>query len=150
MTVCSCHVTYAFQSESTLSLVKWLSVRLRTKWFWVRVQLQSLKNFVLIYLVSEFGLKYFGWILLFKGNMFLLQIKNRNTMKWFAILLLILIFRLNWKVWNGSSANKLRQRIKFLFGIKKKNNSRFFPHILDSVHYIKYIRYNLFWTWLCT
>ena len=36
-----------FQSESTLysclkvSLAKWLSVRLRTKWFWVRVQLQS-------------------------------------------------------------------------------------------------------------
>ena len=25
-----------------ISLVKWLSVRLRTKWFWVRVQLQSL------------------------------------------------------------------------------------------------------------
>ena len=25
------------------SLAKWLSVRLRTKWFWVRVQLQSLK-----------------------------------------------------------------------------------------------------------
>ena len=68
MTVCSCHVTYAFQSESTLysclnvkellarsrreiwrwsnlnlkaSLAKWLSVRLRTKWFWVRVQLQK-------------------------------------------------------------------------------------------------------------
>ena len=54
--VCSCHVTYAFESESTLysclnvkellarsrSLAKWLSVRLRTKWFWVRVQLQSL------------------------------------------------------------------------------------------------------------
>ena len=26
-----------------ISLAKWLSVRLRTKWFWVRVQLQSLK-----------------------------------------------------------------------------------------------------------
>ena len=49
--VCSCHVTYAFQSESALysclnqlshliSLAKWLSVRLRTEWFWVRVQLQ--------------------------------------------------------------------------------------------------------------
>ena len=86
--VCSCHVTYAFQSESTLysclnvtellvwsrrkiwslcdcnwtrtqshlarkrtlnhlaSLTKSLSVRLQTKWFWVRVQLQSLKSFV--------------------------------------------------------------------------------------------------------
>ena len=86
--VCSCHVTYAFQSKSTLysclnvkellaqnrreiwssndcnctrthnhllrkwtlnhlaklaSLVKWLSVRLQTKWLWVWVQLQSLK-----------------------------------------------------------------------------------------------------------
>ena len=71
-TVCSCHVTYAFQSECTLyiclnvkellarnrrdiwslsehivkctaSLAKWLSVRLRIKWLWVRVPLQSLK-----------------------------------------------------------------------------------------------------------
>ena len=82
LTVCSCHVTNAFQSESTLyscldvkelharsrreiwrlSDCNWtqtqnhlvrkqtfnhlakLSVRLRTKWFWVRVQLQSLSN----------------------------------------------------------------------------------------------------------
>ena len=28
-----------------VSLAKWLSVRLRTKWFWVRVQLQSLTHF---------------------------------------------------------------------------------------------------------
>ena len=83
--VCSYHVTYAFQSESTLysclnvkellarsrreiwslsdcnwtrthnhlvhkrtlnhlaKLAKWLSVRLWTKWLWVRVQLQSIK-----------------------------------------------------------------------------------------------------------
>ena len=62
--VCSYHVTCAFQSESTLysclsvkellarnmcemilslSLAKWLSFRLRTEWFWVRVPLQSLK-----------------------------------------------------------------------------------------------------------
>ena len=27
-----------------VSLAKWLSVRLRTKWLWVRVQLQSLKK----------------------------------------------------------------------------------------------------------
>ena len=27
--------------EVKTSLAKWLSVRLRTKWFWVRVQLQS-------------------------------------------------------------------------------------------------------------
>ena len=82
MTVCSCHVTYAFQNESTLyscldvkEVLAWsrreiwrlsdcnwtqtqnhlvrkqtfnhlakLSVRLRTKWFWVRVQLQSHSN----------------------------------------------------------------------------------------------------------
>ena len=88
MNVCSCHVTYAFQSESALysclnvkelftrsrreirslsdcnwtgtqnhlglkrtlnhlaslaCLAKWLSVRLRIKWFWVPVRLQSLK-----------------------------------------------------------------------------------------------------------
>ena len=81
-TVCSYHVTYAIQSESTLCsglnvkkllswsrreiwnlsdcnwavthnylvqkrtlnhLAKWLSVRLWTKWLWVRVQLQSFK-----------------------------------------------------------------------------------------------------------
>ena len=83
LTVCSCHVTYAFESESTLysclnvkellarsrreiwrwsdcnwtrtqnhlalkrtlnrlaKLAKRLSVCLRAKWFWVRVQLQS-------------------------------------------------------------------------------------------------------------
>ena len=55
LTVCSYHVTYVFQSESTLysclnvkellalaSLAKRLSVRLRTKWLWVRVPMQSL------------------------------------------------------------------------------------------------------------
>ena len=91
LTVCSCHVTYTFQSESTLysclnftellarsrheiwslsgcnwtqtqnhlvrkrtpnhlaklaSLAKWLSIRLRTKWFWVWVQLESLNQIV--------------------------------------------------------------------------------------------------------
>ena len=30
------------QFNHLASLAKWLSVRLRTKWFWVRVQLQSL------------------------------------------------------------------------------------------------------------
>ena len=87
LSVCSCDVTYAFQSESTLysclnvkellarsrreiwslsdynwtrtqnqlvrkrtlnhlaSLAKWLSDCLRTKWFWFRVQLQSLTCF---------------------------------------------------------------------------------------------------------
>ena len=101
LTLCSYHVTYAFQSESTLntclnvkellarsrrviwslsdcnwtrtqnhlirkrtlnhlaklnsahsfkvSLAKWLSVRLRTKWFWVRAQLQSLKPSLLFF-----------------------------------------------------------------------------------------------------
>ena len=29
-------------------LAKWLTVRLRTKWFWVRVQLQSLNLFQLV------------------------------------------------------------------------------------------------------
>ena len=78
LTVCSCHVTYALQSESRVystvgrgrreiwslsdcnstrtqnhlvckrtlnhlaKLAKWLSVRLRTKWFWVRVELQKI------------------------------------------------------------------------------------------------------------
>ena len=59
LTVCSCHVRYAFQSESTLYSClnvkellarsrgeiwsfKWLSVFLRTVWFWAWVQLQSL------------------------------------------------------------------------------------------------------------
>ena len=45
-TVCSCHVTYAFESESTryscLNVKELLArVCLRTKWFWVRFQLQS-------------------------------------------------------------------------------------------------------------
>ena len=59
LTVCSCHVTYVFESESTLYSyvnVKELLPRrrreiwslsdcnwTRTKWFWVRVQLQSLR-----------------------------------------------------------------------------------------------------------
>ena len=34
--------------EPKASLAKWLSVRLRTKWFWVRVQLQSLNLILLI------------------------------------------------------------------------------------------------------
>ena len=33
----------AFLRKMFTSLAKWLSVRLRTKWFWVRVQLQSLQ-----------------------------------------------------------------------------------------------------------
>ena len=32
------------QLNHLASLAKWLSVRLRTKWLWVRVQLQSLKS----------------------------------------------------------------------------------------------------------
>ena len=45
LSVCSCHVTYAFHSKSTLySCRKWLSVRLPTKWFWIRVQMRSLEN----------------------------------------------------------------------------------------------------------
>ena len=88
MTVCSCNLTYVFQSESTLysclnvkelfawrkrkiwslseynwtrnqkhlvckqtlnHLAIWLSVCLRTKWFWVRVQLQLQTKFHLVY-----------------------------------------------------------------------------------------------------
>ena len=32
--------TTLFLNKHSTSLTKWLSVRLRTKWFWVRVQLQ--------------------------------------------------------------------------------------------------------------
>ena len=43
-TVSYYYVTYAFQSEFTLhGLAKWLSVRLRIKWWWVRIPLLSLK-----------------------------------------------------------------------------------------------------------
>ena len=58
--LCPCNDTYAFQNESTLYsclnvnakwlkgwiveyLAKCLSVRLRTKWFWVLIRFQSLK-----------------------------------------------------------------------------------------------------------
>ena len=92
--VCSCHVTYALQNESTLcsclnvkepiahirreiwnlndcnwirtqnhlvrkrtlndlAKLAWLSVRLRTKWFWVRVQLKSLRVWILQFLKYE-------------------------------------------------------------------------------------------------
>ena len=80
LTVCSCHVTYAFQSEFTpyscmnvkellarsrreilrLSDCNWTqtqnhlvrkrTLNLRTKWFWVRVQLNSLLKFCLQFL----------------------------------------------------------------------------------------------------
>ena len=53
--MCSYHVTYTFQCESTLCswlnvkelrprnrLAKWLSVRLRTKWLWVQIPLQDI------------------------------------------------------------------------------------------------------------
>ena len=89
-TVCSCRVTYVFQSESRLysclnvkkplleagvksevymtttriwssdyNLVKWLSVCLQTKWFWVWVQLQSFsptsaKNIYLYMLIETY------------------------------------------------------------------------------------------------
>ena len=33
---------------SFASLAKWLSVRLRTKWLWVRVPLQSLKHYIFV------------------------------------------------------------------------------------------------------
>ena len=70
MTVCSYHVTYVFQSESTLysclnvkellaqsrrEIWSWSDcnwTRTRTKWFWVRVQLQSLDT--LLFFDSKF------------------------------------------------------------------------------------------------
>ena len=39
---------YSEQLNHLASLAKWLSDRLRTKWFWVRVQLQSLLSYSLI------------------------------------------------------------------------------------------------------
>ena len=36
-------VIFYIQLNHLVSLAKWLSVRLRTKWLWVRVPLQSLK-----------------------------------------------------------------------------------------------------------
>ena len=61
LTVCCYHLTYAFQSESSLYIclnaqvqlnhlarfVKWLSVGWRTKWLWVRVPLMWLRLQVL-------------------------------------------------------------------------------------------------------
>ena len=35
------------------SLAKWLSVRLRTKWLWVRIPLQSLKTKKVLFLQSD-------------------------------------------------------------------------------------------------
>ena len=45
MTVCSCHVTYAFQSETTLYSCLNVKELLDIQWLWVRVQLQSLKQY---------------------------------------------------------------------------------------------------------
>ena len=133
MTVCSCHVTYGFQSESTLyswlnlkellaqsrreiwSLrdcnwtrthshlirkvalnhfaklavmvwVKWLSVRLRTKWLWIGVQLQSQKHCFLK--LMYFTVKYFleivckekpSYIRTYMPNQALREINIRKT-----------------------------------------------------------------------
>ena len=43
--VCFYYVTYEFELVMLGSLAKWLSVRLRTKWLWVRVPLQSHKHY---------------------------------------------------------------------------------------------------------
>ena len=109
MIVYSCHVSYAFQSESTLysclnikellaqnrrqiwslsdcnwtqthnhlvrkrtldnlaklaSLDKWLNVRLRTKWLWVQVQLQSLEMILVVSHIS-YPTSYWNWNLIF-------------------------------------------------------------------------------------
>ena len=56
-----------FQTKRTTSLAKWLSVRLRTKWSWVRVQLQSLHHFTfpilpfVTFLGIACGSAYFDW-----------------------------------------------------------------------------------------
>ena len=52
------------------SLAKWLSVRLRTKWFWVRVQLQSLhQKYLLPISVQRFQVdNLFCWNICFKEN----------------------------------------------------------------------------------
>ena len=142
-TVCSCHVTYAFQSEPTLysclnvkellvwsrreiwslsdcnwtrtqnklvckwtlnhfaklaSLPKWLSVGLRIKWFWVRVQLQPLKYWLQI--------ARFGWHNLCK-NAFIWKLFCRYTNK--CRFLTLNIFSL---VYLGRSENGERRRKK--------------------------------------
>ena len=80
MTVCSYYVTYLFQSESThpsestlrlkphSSLAKWLSIRLRTKWFWVRVPLQLQKTLLLVNLNKQKEKKMFKGFLKIYGN----------------------------------------------------------------------------------
>ena len=73
LTVCSCHVTCAFESwpgqaSGEASLAKWLSVRLRTKWFWVRVQLQSLHQRCLLSVQNQQEKCEINFLNLFKGN----------------------------------------------------------------------------------
>ena len=41
---CTVQISTHNSAQSLVSLAKWLSVRLRTKWLWVRVQLQSLNH----------------------------------------------------------------------------------------------------------
>ena len=50
MIITKMHRTDKYSKRSSIvskkpSLPKWLSVRLRTKWLWVRIPLQSLKHF---------------------------------------------------------------------------------------------------------
>ena len=53
-------------------MTKWLSVRLRTKWFWVRVQLQSLqKNGKLSFLDIEVSPE---------GNKFTITVYHKPTL----------------------------------------------------------------------
>ena len=47
---------YCREHKAKASLAKWLSVRLQTKWFWVRVQLQSLKLHILCLLRARSSL----------------------------------------------------------------------------------------------
>ena len=98
LTACSCHVTYAFQSESTLysclnvkntarsfgPLAKWLSVRLTTKWFWVRVQLQSLVELYIVH-IKIFWVNQTWWA---TKTTYTLQVNNSGICKPQVLILL--------------------------------------------------------------
>ena len=122
----SCHVTYAFQSESTLYSClnvkelfarsrrkiwrlsdcnwtrlqlqlqldsKWLSARLRTKWFWVQIQLQSLNSFLTQLILklcrTDKKINFFAKEMSHRMSVvftpsFSLQILRQTTDKWFT------------------------------------------------------------------
>ena len=132
--VCSYHVTHLFQSESTLysclnvkellarsrrhvwrlsdcngtqmaSLAKWLSVRLRTKWLWVRVPLQSLR----MLLFGKFACFVFCNHLFFGIRPFTLLPTNKSSRfqnnTWWSL----------WVFWEKSITNERHISTGFLF-----------------------------------